>query len=85
MGVSFYMQRILSYMRRTIENYRLIEEGDKIAVGLSGGKDSFTLLMGLKALQRFYPKHFELIAITINPGFDFFNSNFLNVMKLVFP
>ena len=71
------MQRILSYMRRTIENYRLIEEGDKIAVGLSGGKDSFTLLMGLKALQRFYPKHFELIAITINPGFDFFNSNFL--------
>ena len=71
------MQRILSYMRKTIENYGLIEEGDKIAVGLSGGKDSFTLLMGLKALQRFYPKLFELIAITINPGFDFFNSDFL--------
>ena len=46
------MQRILSYLRRTIDNYNMIEEGDKIAVGLSGGKDSFTLLMGLKALQR---------------------------------
>ena len=45
--------------------------------GLSGGKDSFALLMGLKALQRFYPKHFELLAISINPGFEFFNSSFL--------
>ena len=71
------MQRILSYMRKTIETYELIEDGDKIAVCLSGGKDSFTLLMGLKALQRFYPKHFDLIAITVNPGFKFFNSDFL--------
>lgn len=71
------MQRILSYLRKTIENYQMIEEGDKIAVGLSGGKDSFTLLMGLKALQRFYPKHFELIAISVNPGFDYFDSAFL--------
>ena len=71
------MQRILSYMRKTIETYELIEDGDKIAVGLSGGKDSFTLLMGLKALQRFYPKHFDLIAITVNPGFEFFDFDFL--------
>ncbi len=71
------MQRILSYMRKTIETYELIEDGDKIAACLSGGKDSFTLLMGLKALQRFYPKHFDLIAITVNPGFEFFNSDFL--------
>ena len=71
------MQRILSYMRKTIETYELIENGDKIAACLSGGKDSFTLLMGLKALQRFYPKHFDLIAITVNPGFEFFNSEFL--------
>lgn len=71
------MQRILSYLRRTIDNYNMIEEGDKIAVGLSGGKDSFTLLMGLKALQRFYPKKFDIIAISVNPGFEFFNSNFL--------
>ena len=71
------MQRMLSYMRKAIENYNMIEEGDKIAVGLSGGKDSITLLMGLKALQRFYPKRFEVIAISVNPGFEFFNSNFL--------
>ena len=71
------MQRILSYLRKAVENYEMIEEGDKIAVGLSGGKDSFTLLMGLKALQRFYPKHFELIAVSVNPGFDFFDSTFL--------
>ena len=71
------MQRILSHMRKAIEEYHMIEEGDKIAVGLSGGKDSITLLMGLKALQRFYPKHFELVAISVNPGFEFFDSNFL--------
>ena len=39
------MQRILSYLRKAVENYEMIEEGDKIAVGLSGGKDSFTLLI----------------------------------------
>ena len=71
------MQRILSYLRKAVENYEMIEEGDKIAVGLSGGKDSFTLLMGLKALQRFYSKHFELMAVSVNPGFDFFDSTFL--------
>ena len=71
------MQQILSKMRKAIEEYNMIDEGDKIAVCLSGGKDSITLLNGLKALQRFYPKHFELIAITINPGFDFFDTDFL--------
>ncbi len=71
------MQKILSYMRKAIENYQMIEEGDKIAVGLSGGKDSITLLMGLKSLQRFYPYHFDLLAISINPGFEFFDSYLL--------
>lgn len=71
------MQKILGYMRKAIENYNMISEGDKIAVGLSGGKDSITLLMGLKNLQCFYPKKFSLIAITINPGFKEFDTNFL--------
>ena len=71
------MQKILGYLRKAIENYNMIDDGDKIAVALSGGKDSITLLMGLKALQRFFPKKFELIAISINPGFEFFNSEFL--------
>ena len=71
------MQRILSYIRKAVDDFNMIENGDKIAVGLSGGKDSISLLMGLKALQRFYDKKFEIIAISINPGFEFFNSNFL--------
>ena len=71
------MQQILSTLRKAIEEYNMIKEGDKIAVCLSGGKDSITLLHALKALQRFYPKHFELIAISIYPGFEFFVENFL--------
>ena len=71
------MQRILSYMRKAIEEYNMIEEGDKIAVCLSGGKDSISMLYGLKNLQRFYPKKFDIIAVSINPGFDFFDTNFL--------
>lgn len=64
-------------MRKAIEEYKMIEEGDKIAVCLSGGKDSITMLQALKALQRFYPKKFELIAISIHPGFEFFDTEFL--------
>lgn len=64
-------------MRKAIEEYHMIDEGDKIAVCLSGGKDSITLLHGLKALQRFYPKSFDLIAISIDPGFDFFDTSLL--------
>lgn len=76
------MQQILSYMRKAIEDYNMIEEGDKIGVTLSGGKDSITMLMAFKNLQRFYPKHFEIIAISINPGFEFFNKEFLeNICK----
>ncbi len=76
------MQKILGYMRKAIEDYNMIEEGDKIAIGLSGGKDSITLLMGFKALQRFYPKKFDIIAVSVNPGFEFFDSNFLkNICK----
>ena len=71
------MQRILSYIRKAVDDYNMIDNGDKIAVGLSGGKDSIALLMGLKALQRFYDKKFEVIAISVNPGFEFFNSEFL--------
>lgn len=67
------MQKILGYMRKAIEDYNMIDEGDKIAVCLSGGKDSTTMLMGFKALRRFYPKKFDIIAVTVDPGFEFFN------------
>ena len=71
------MQRILSHMRKAIEEYNMIDEGDKIAVCLSGGKDSITMLHAFKALQRFYPKKFEIIAVSVDPGFEFFNTEFL--------
>ncbi len=61
---------LLSYARRAIDDYNMIEEGDKIAVGVSAGKDSLALLCALTQLRRFYPKKFELIAITVDMGFD---------------
>ena len=64
------MKRLLSYTRRAIDDYSMIEEGDKIAVGVSAGKDSLTLLCAMAYLRRFYPKKFDLIAITIDMGFD---------------
>ena len=60
------MQKILSVMRKACENYNLIEDGDKIAVGLSGGKDSLALLTALKRYQSFIDKKFDLIAIAID-------------------
>ena len=71
------MQKILSHMRKAIEEYHMIEENDKIAVCLSGGKDSITLLHAFKNLQIFYPKHFDIIAVSVNPGFEFFDTNLL--------
>lgn len=81
------MQRILSHMRKAIEKYNMIEENDKIAICLSGGKDSITMLHAFKALQRFYPKKFDIIAISIDPGFEFFDTDFLQNMcdKLEIP
>lgn len=60
------MQLILSHLRRACDTYKLIEDGDKIAVGVSGGKDSLVLLKALKELTRFSPNKFEVIAITID-------------------
>ena len=60
------MQKILGKIRKICEKFNLIEENDKIAVGVSGGKDSLVLLSALKKLQSFYPKKFELIAISID-------------------
>ena len=62
-------KRILSFTRRAVDDYGMIRPGDKIAVGVSAGKDSLTLLFALAALRRFYPVPFELIAITVDMGF----------------
>lgn len=67
------MNNLLGSMRKTIQTYELIESGDRIAVGLSGGKDSMALVYMLKKFQRFSPVPFELEAISIDLGFDNFD------------
>ena len=67
------LQRLLSLLRQAIDQYQMIENGDHIAIGISGGKDSLTLLYGLSQLQKFYPKHFTLSAITVDMGLDTMN------------
>ena len=62
------LQRLMSLLRQCMQRYDMVSAGDKIAVGLSGGKDSLTLLMGLKHLQRFYPVPYGLCAIHVGSG-----------------
>ena len=63
------LQKVLSFIRRAADDYHMIEEGDRIAVGISGGKDSLTLLYGLHGLMRFYPEKFAIHAVTVDLGF----------------
>ena len=74
------LQKITGSIRRAVEDYNMIQEGDKIAVALSGGKDSITLLYGLHTLRRFYPIHFDIMAITIHPDSDTFHTDELEKM-----
>ena len=74
------LQQVLSRVRKAIEDYNMIEEGDCIAVGISGGKDSLTLLQSLAALRRFYPKKFTLKAITIDLGSNNMNLDDIKAM-----
>lgn len=67
------LQRLMSLTRKAIDDYQMIEEGDTIAIGISGGKDSLTLLYALTGLKRFYPKQFTLQAITVDLGFQGFD------------
>lgn len=64
------MRKILSAMRRAIEDYNMIEKGDKIAVGVSGGKDSLSLLAALNAFREFSPIHFDILGVTVDMGFE---------------
>ena len=74
------MKQVYSITRKAIDDYQMIEDGDKIAVGISGGKDSLTLLYALHGLQRFYPKKFDIYAITVDLGFQ--NLNLDEITKL---
>ena len=68
------MNKILSLVRRCVEDYDMIQAGDRVAVGVSGGKDSLTLLAALAQLRTFYPRPFTVEALTLDmgiPGMDF--------------
>lgn len=67
------LQQVYSLTRKAIDDYHMIQPGDHIAVGISGGKDSLTLLYALQGLRRFYPHPFTLCAVTIDLGFDNLN------------
>ena len=67
------LQRLYSLTRQAIDDYHMIYDGDHIAVGLSGGKDSLTLLYALQGLSRFYPEKFSITAITVDLGFSQFD------------
>ena len=73
-------QKLLSYVRRAVDDYHMIEEGDKIAVGVSGGKDSIAMLYALAEMRRFYPKKYDIEAITVSLGLG--NPDYSSIQKL---
>lgn len=66
------LQKLYSKVRQALDDYNMITENDKIAIGVSGGKDSLTLLYALAGIRSFYPIHFELAAIAVDLGYDDF-------------
>lgn len=67
------LQKLYSYTRKAMDDFQMIKENDSIAVGISGGKDSLTLLYALAGLRRFYPVHYSLTAITVDLGYPDFD------------
>ena len=74
------IKRLLSFVRRAVDDYSMIEDGDRIAVGVSGGKDSLALLCALSEMRRFYPKKYDVVAITVDMGFE--GSDFSDIYEL---
>lgn len=66
------LQKLYSYTRKAIDDFQMIKENDSIAVGISGGKDSLTLLYALAGLRKFYSKHYSLTAVTVDLGYPDF-------------
>ena len=76
------MQKIMGYVRRAVQEFGLIDEGDKIAVGISGGKDSLVLLSALAGMRRFEAFSYDIVAVTIDPGFNGVPNNYDAVTRL---
>ena len=79
-GRNVKLQKLYSYLRQAVEDYDMLQDGDKIAIGISGGKDSLTLLYGMAGLQKFYPKKFSILAITVDLGYHSFDVSEEKVM-----
>ncbi|MDU4958837.1 MAG: ATP-binding protein, partial [Agathobacter rectalis] len=67
------LQKLYSKVRQALDDYNMITENDKIAIGVSGGKDSLTLLYALSGIRSFYPVPFELVAIVVDLGYENFD------------
>ena len=76
------MQKILGYMRKAITEFDMIADGDRIAVGVSGGKDSLVLLKGLVMLRSFIGIQYDVVAVTLDPRFGGVPGNYASVRKL---
>ena len=76
------MQKILGYMRKAIREYDLIQNGDRICIGISGGKDSLVLLYGLILLRKFIGIEYDLTGVTLDPQFGGIPGNYSSVAKL---
>ncbi|MDD6058987.1 MAG: tRNA 2-thiocytidine biosynthesis TtcA family protein [Ruminococcus sp.] len=76
------MQKILGYMRKAIQEYDLIHDGDRICVGVSGGKDSVVLLNGMIMLRRFIGIDYEIVAVTLDPGFNGEQGDYSSIAEL---
>ena len=76
------MQQIMSQIRAAVDSYQLIHPGDRIAVGISGGKDSLVLLCALANMRKFLPMKYDLVAITVDPCFDNMQTDFRQVEEL---
>ena len=76
------MQKILGYIRRACQEFELIEDGDRIAVGVSGGKDSLVLLAGLAKMRRFYEKKYDIVCVTLDPRFGGVETDYSPVERM---
>ena len=77
MNKNYYLKQVLGHMRQAVEEFGMIQNGDRIAVGVSGGKDSMLLLYALHLFQKYRKLDYQLVAITVDLGYDGFDTQTL--------